>query len=98
MSPKVGDTLDPRDEGKITIAPDLAIEVVSSESADQLNHKVNALLSAGTRAVVVIYPTDHQVLVHREEAIERIPASGSLRLDDVLPGFTVPVSALFAGI
>ena len=58
VSVVLGDTLDPKHEGKITIAPDLAIEVVSSESADQLNHKVNDLLASGTRAVVVICPTD----------------------------------------
>ena len=98
VSVVLGDTLDPKHEGKITIAPDLAIEVVSSESADQLNHKVNDLLASGTRAVVVIYPTDRQILIHREDAIERVPASGTLRLEDVLPGFVLPVAAIFAGL
>ena len=92
------DTLDPTKEGKITICPDLAVEVVSSESADRLNHKINCLLAGGTRAVVVCYPSNRQIYVHRAEGIERLPASGTLRLDDVLPGFAVPVGVIFEGI
>ena len=91
-------SLDPKQKGKITIVPDLAVEVVSSETADRLNHKVRVLLELGARAVVVIYPTDREIFIHRPNGIERVTAAGILRLDDVLPGFAVPVSDFFKGI
>jgi len=94
----LGDSLDPKNEGKITIVPDLAVEVVSSETVDRLNHKIRVLLELGARAVVVVYPTDREVLIHRLNGIERLASSGILQLEDVLPGFSAPVAALFDGI
>ena len=76
VSVVLGSTLDPKNEGKITIAPDLAVEVGSSETAERLNHKINALLNQGTRAIVVVYPSDRQILVHRSEGFERVPFYG----------------------
>ena len=92
------DTLDPKNEGKITIWPDLAVEVVSSETAERLNHKVTSLLGGGTRAVVVVYPSNKQVHIHRAEGMERMLLTGTLRLDEVLPGFAVPVESIFEGV
>ena len=94
----LGDSLDPKDVGKITIAPDLAVEVVSSEKAERLNHKKRALLELGARAVVVIYPADKEILIHRANRIERLTVSGTLQLEDVLPGFAVPVADFFQGV
>ena len=94
----LGETLDPKDEGKITIVPDLAVEIVSSERAERLNHKIHALLELGARAVVVIYPADKEILIHRANRIERLTVSGTLQLEDVLPGFSVPVADFFKGI
>ncbi len=78
-------------------APDLAVEVVSpSDRFDDVIEKVVEYLAAGTRLVWVIQPRTHTVTVYR--------ASGEVRLlrgheelsgEDVLPGFTCPVSALF---
>ena len=94
----LGDSLDPKNQGKITIVPDLAVEIVSSETADRLNHKIRILLELGARAVVVVYPSDRQVLIHRPSGIGRVTSSGTLQLEDVLPGFAVTVSDLFEGI
>ena len=87
--------LDPKSQGKITIAPDLVVEVVSSESAKDLFHKIKTLLRAGTRAAVLIYPFDRAVSIHRLGGSQDLQESDTLRLDDVLPGFAVPVSLLF---
>jgi Uma2 family endonuclease len=94
----LGDSLDPKNVGKITIVPDLAVEIVSSETAERLHHKIRVLLELGARVVVAVYPTEREILIHRSSGIERVTASGTLRLDDVLPGFAVPASALFEGI
>ena len=91
-------SLDPKGEGKITVVPDLAIEIVSSETAERLLHKIRVLLDSGSRAVVVIYPLDREVFVYRVNGAERILASGTLRLEDVLPGFEVAASVIFDGI
>ena len=94
----MGGSLDPKNEGKITIVPDLAVEIVSSETAERLHHKIRVLLELGARVVVAIYPAEREILIHRSSGIERVTASGTLRFEDVLPGFAVPVSALFEGI
>ena len=85
-------------ESRITITPDLAVEVVSSETAQHLNRKIKALLSAGTKAVVAIYPPEREVHIFRTSGIELIPESGTLRVEDVLPGFAIPVASLFDGL
>ena len=94
----LGSTLDPQKRGKITIAPVVAIEIVSSEPAARLQHKIKAMLAAGTRVVVVVYPEERSVFLYRTGRVEQLSESDTLALDDVLPGFAVPVSALFQGI
>jgi Uma2 family endonuclease len=91
-------SLDPKGEGRITAVPDLAVEVVSSETAERLNHKVRVLLELGAKAVVVVYPYDREILIHRPDRIERVSAAGTLRIEDVLPGFAAPASVIFEGI
>lgn len=91
-------SLDPKGEGKITVVPDLAVEVVSSETAERLNHKVRVLLTLGAKAVVVVYPYDREILIHRPDRVERVIETGTLRLEDILPGFAIPASVIFEGI
>lgn len=78
-------------------APDLAAEIVSpSDRFDDVVEKVAEYVAAGTRLVWVVHPRTQTVMVYR--------ASGEVRLlrgheelsgEDVIPGFTCPVSALF---
>lgn len=79
-----------------TIAPDLAIEVVSpSEKADDIQEKVFDYLLAGTVMVWVVYPRTQQVVVHTPDGIART-LKGQDRLEfEVLPGFTCTVHELF---
>jgi Uma2 family endonuclease len=80
-------------------APDIAIEVVSSEKASVLETKIELYLAHGSKSVWVVYP--------EQQVIRIFDASGNARkferhqtLEDptVLPGFSTTVSALFEGI
>jgi len=80
-------------------APDLAIEVVSSESAGYLNTKIELYLKHGTKAVWVFYPNERQVVVHRANGqILKLGQDQTLEDHDVLPGFSVPMREIFAGL
>jgi Uma2 family endonuclease len=79
-------------------SPDLAVEVVSpSDIIREIDAKVADWLSAGCQAVWVVYPRSKTVTVYiaggeiRMLAAEQILDGGS-----VLPGFTCPVSEIFA--
>ncbi len=80
-------------------APDIAIEVVSSESAADLEDKVAEYLASGASWVWVAYPHRRTVRAHSPSGTSWI-LQGAQRLEapDVLPGFSEPVSVLFEGI
>jgi Uma2 family endonuclease len=80
-----------------TIAPDLAVEVVSpSESADDVRAKVRDFRAAGTLLVWEIYPRSQEVVVHTLDGVARTySGTDVLAFPDVLPGFTCTVAELF---
>ena len=79
-------------------APDLAIEVVSSETAAQLERKIRGYLRAGCKAVWVAYPEQRTVHVHSPDGSSRLlEESDTLELTTLLPGFQEPVSRFFEG-
>lgn len=79
-------------------APDLAVEVASRHDFyTEVEDKVAAWLEAGTRMVIVVNPRRRTATVHRsltESATltERDTLDGA----DVVPGWRLPVGALFA--
>jgi Uma2 family endonuclease len=78
--------------------PDLAVEVVSpNDGAHQIRHKADQYLAAGTRLVWVIYPEGRLVDVYQPDH-DPHPFKMGDTLDggNVLPGFTLPVKAIFA--
>ncbi|MEO1497002.1 MAG: Uma2 family endonuclease [Planctomycetota bacterium] len=81
-------------------APAVAVEVVSpSDSAEAVDDNARRWLAAGTRLVWVLYPTGRRVTVDRSLEEARLLAVGdTLDGADVLPGFAVKVSELFAGL
>jgi Uma2 family endonuclease len=89
----------PGNKGVFHGAPEIAIEVISSEPAARLERKIRLYLTHGSKSVWAIYPQER--LVRIEDA-----AGGSrLFLDDqpltdpaVLPGFGIPTSAIFEGV
>jgi Uma2 family endonuclease len=77
--------------------PDAAFEVVSpSDSAPDVHDKTIAYLDAGVLAVVVVWPRSQSVSVHRPGGDTREFRMGdTLELEDVLPGFRLPVAEIF---
>jgi Uma2 family endonuclease len=81
-----------------TVAPDLAVEVVLED--EDILKKAAEYLRAGTRMVWAVYAEDRLVYVmtlKENGGILRLPFSEQDILDggDVLPGFTLPVKAIF---
>jgi Uma2 family endonuclease len=84
-------------DGYFVGAPELAVEVVSpSETARDLNRKIDALLAGGSLAVWVIYRDEQEVRVFVPGGTaytRRI--NESLAMPDLLPGWELPVTKLF---
>jgi Uma2 family endonuclease len=78
--------------------PDLAIEIVSpSDTLYEIDEKVDDYLTAGTRLVWVVNPRRRTVTVHRPGSQPVVlREADALTGEDVVPGFTCPVSQLFS--
>jgi Uma2 family endonuclease len=77
--------------------PDLAVEILSpSNRPGEIRSKVADFLAAGTRMVWVVDPVRRRVTIYRMLLAPRILGENDL-LDgeDVVPGFSLPISALF---
>ena len=80
-------------------APDLAFEVVSSESAAFMERKINLYLATGCRVVCVAYPLERTLWTyHANGEYRRLREGQYLEAPDLLPGFRVLVDRLFDGI
>ena len=79
------------------LAPDLAVEVLSSSNTlSEIYEKVLDYLSAGTRLVWVADPDTRTVTVYRSrDEIRLLRAGDEIDGADVLPGFRRRVSDLF---
>jgi Uma2 family endonuclease len=79
-------------------APDLAVEVVSPEDVyTEVEEKVLEWLEAGTRMVVVVNPRKRAVTVYRSLSdIVVLTNHDILDGGDVVPGWKLPLSDLFA--
>lgn len=80
-----------------TGSPELAVEVVSpSETARDLNRKIDALLAGGSLAVWVIYPEEQEVRVFVPGGTSYIRmVNETLTIPELLPGWELPVAKLF---
>lgn len=78
-------------------APDLAVEIVSpSETMDDVDEKVGKYLDAGTKLVWIIRPIRRRIEVHRANGESLfLTEKDVLDGEDVVPGFTLPVSRIF---
>ena len=85
------------EDGYFERAPELAMEVVSpSDSAQDLEVKVQRYLRYGAKQVWIVYPKAKRVHVYRAEGAPQIlEESETLEGADVLPGFSVKVADLF---
>lgn len=84
-------------EGHLSIAPDLAVEVVSpNDLAYDIDAKVQEFLRAGAQLVWVVNPTVRTVEVHRPRGTGTIlREEDDLDGGDVLSGFVCRVGDLF---
>lgn len=80
------------------MAPDLAVEVVSpSNTAAEIREKVLEYLACGSRLVWVVDPATRSVSAYRSRTEIRLLTEGDvLEGADVLPGFRLAITELFA--
>lgn len=88
------------DDDFFRVAPDLAVEVVSTSDQSTAHGKVMRYLELGTRLAWVVYPNKQTVDVYRPTddggvIIHTLKLDGTLQGDSVLPGFTLPVKNIF---
>ena len=78
-------------------APDLAVEIISpNDLYTEVDEKVGEWLQFGTQMVFVVNPRRRTVAVHRPgQPIRIFGIDDVLSGEDVVPGWTLPVHALF---
>jgi Uma2 family endonuclease len=88
----------PLPRGNLSIAPDLAVEVIApGDTAEDIESRVADFLGAGTKLVWVLYPATASVWVIRKDGSgARLKGTQELTGEDVIPGFACQVQALFA--
>ena len=86
--------------GFLRCAPDLAVEVLSPDDRPgELSARMRDYFAAGTRCVWVVDPDARTVRVHAPDGTTRTLAPhDDLDGDPVLPGFRLPIAALFVGM
>ena len=79
-------------------APDLAVEVLSpGDTYGEVEEKVMDWLEAGTPIVIVVNPRKRAVTVYRSlTAIVILTENEMIESQDIVPGWSLKVSALFA--
>lgn len=84
-------------DGFLTIAPDLAAEVISPDDlATEIGEKVEEYLAAGVLLVWVIDPEVKTVVIHRNDgSVTKLHLNDELPGENVLPGFSCKVRDLF---
>ena len=78
--------------------PDLAVEIVSfTDQTTNMDKKVADWLDAGVLAVVLVDPRRRVVKVHRSMTDIVVLAEGdTLDVEDIVPGWQMPVGEIFA--
>jgi Uma2 family endonuclease len=76
-------------------APDIAFEVISSDSAKRLQFKIDAYLENGSKAVCCIYPEQKRISVFMPGQWTELKGSDSLEFPSLLPGFSLPLAEIF---
>lgn len=84
-----------------SLAPDLAAEVLSdSNTPGEIAQKLREYFQSGTRLAWVVDRTSRTVAVHHEpgDPVRVLTEADSLDGEHVLPGFTLRIADLFAGV
>lgn len=88
----------PPSRGYAEVVPDLVVEVVSPRDAvEDAASRAAMWLDYGVRLVWIVHPASRTIDVHRPDAgLTTLTESDRLGGEDVLPGFSCLVSAVFA--
>jgi len=84
-------------DGYFTIAPDLAVEVLSpNDLAYEVDEKIGEYLDAGVRLVWIINPEQRWVTIHRADgSVAKLKEPETLNGEQVVQGFSCRVGELF---
>ncbi|HSF41267.1 MAG TPA: Uma2 family endonuclease [Thermoanaerobaculia bacterium] len=87
----------PRAKGYFEVAPELVVEVLSPDHRPgQMREKLRDYFSADVKVVWVVDPKARRVLVYRSLTdITEFRVGQALTDEELLPGFSLPVSDLF---
>ena len=79
------------------MVPDMAIEIVSpTNTADHVQEKIHEYFAAGVRRVWVVYPRQQEIYVYASPTeIQVLQLGHDLDGGDLIPGFRLPLAALF---
>ncbi len=81
-------------DGYLEGAPAIAIEVVSeSNTAAQLDRKLELYFAHGSEEVWVVYPETRKIRIHFPDGTSK--TAGNDLQSDLFPGWSVPLSAIF---
>jgi Uma2 family endonuclease len=86
-----------KNAGWLSIAPDLAVEVLSkNDIGNEVDEKVTEYLAAGVQLVWIVHPKRREVHVYRPSGRHEILSSDAEIADEaVLPGFRCKVEEFF---
>jgi Uma2 family endonuclease len=84
-------------DGPCEGAPEIAIEIVSSESAPEMARKLRDYLNHGCQLVIYVYPADRGFFAHTAGNFRWYGEQDTFSTP-LLSGFAMPVAELFAGI
>ena len=81
-----------------SIAPDLAVEIISrGNTREEMDRKLADYFVAGVRLVWYVYPATHEVRVYASpDQCVTLSVQDALDGGDVLPGFQLPLAVFFA--
>ena len=81
------------------VAPELIVKVMSPDDRwSDVTDKLEEYFEIGVRVVLVAQPPRRKIFVYRSLIqIDILNETDTLTLEEILPGFSVPVSALFEG-
>ena len=99
MSPDVSVVIEARpnlrSKGFLTCVPEITVEIVSSESAERLYHKVNTYRAQGVKEVWIVLPQESEVLIYASTGIAELRRKDTLT-SPLLLGFSYPLEELFS--
>ena len=83
--------------GYLDVAPELIVEILSPDDRwQEVNQKMREYFAIGVNLVWVVEPASKTVYAYRSmTAVQEFAETDTLTAEDVLPGFSAPVVALF---